>query len=891
MHGLRSINMATDVGSIFSKWVIDSSDITKSTKAVKGLGDQANNADKSGGGLLSTFSNFGNIVTGINQGIQLIQGFGRAVAAAAKDGLEFQSAFAGAMAQLDPQQIQQFQQPLRDLAIQLGQDTAYSATEAAIAMQELLKAGISVEDIMSGALSASLSLAAAGELNLGDAASFAANAMNQFGLEGKDVKLIADQLAGSAVATTADVSDMGQALNQVGAVAATLKVPFEDTNTALALLAQNGVKGSDAGTSLKTALLRLNPTTDEAADEMKRLGLEVFDAQGNLKPFRDIVGQLNEKFSNLTDEQSLASQAIIFGQDAIRASSILVKEGVAGWDEMAKAIASVDADDIASAKLNSLSGDLQILQGSTGTMRVELLDVFTPALRGATQWITEAVNKVTTWIGVNKAWLQSNISQAVEWLTVKVQEAIAWIQESVKEYGGWDVVINDLKESLLTFIGSLKLLSEGLGIVLRIGKDLYAYMSENLTNLFEVIIVIWSGNTDAIIEMFIRLKDRTVQLFNDFMWAILNPIDAVTNAMSAFGEKIHGWFGASTWIDDFETLHFESKRIFEMWANAVTSQVGRVRIEFDEFGTVIGAFREHTVSYTGAMVESIRKMVNESDKGVDALKGIWTPWLEFSADVLDRSTINFEATRARIASTMTGISIESKRAIQALKDLQKEALTDWLVNFIEKYNDGTAKWANNTRDILKSFENNYINVFTAMRLVMAEAVGNSWYTDGLEKMTYVTGLWSGSMTSKMRQVKDSALDAFNAIRETMEEAVGNSWFTDLSAKMIDTAEQLSNAVTGSMVAVIGPTSGPDANLPGGDILTPEDIAEISNMPSNLVDGSFDARPTLPQPQPSSASSPINVTVVETDVTPRRITEAVGRAVDIMMLRQRIEGVY
>lgn len=878
--------MATDVGSIFSKWIIDSSDVNKSSKAVTGLGDNANKADKQGGGLLSTFSKFGNVLTGINQGIQLVQGMGRALAAAAKDGLEFQAAFAGAMAQLDPQQIEEFKGPLRDLAIQLGQDTAYSATEAATAMQELLKAGISVEDIMSGALSASLSLAAAGELNLGDAASFAANAMNQFGLEGKDVKLIADQLAGSAVATTADVGDMGQALNQVGAVAATLKIPFEDTNTALALLAKNGVKGSDAGTSLKTALLRLNPTSKEAAAEMERLGINVFNAQGELKPMQEIVGLLNEKFSKLTDEQSLASQAIIFGQDAIRASSILVKEGTDGWESMANAIASVDADDIASAKLNSLAGDLQVLEGSTGTMRVEMLDAFTPALRGATQWLTEAVNRVTSWVGANKEWLQSNITVAVEKLTEKVQEIILWVNKAVEEYGGWDEVIKDVKGNIDTFIDALKLLADGIGIVLRIGKDLYGYMSENLTNLFEVIIVVWSGNTDAIIQMFINLKDRTLKLFDDFMWAILNPIEAVTGAMEKFGNKIHGWFGASTWIDDFERLHFESKRIFGRWADAVIHEVDRVKLEFNEFGEVIGVFRRNTISYTGDIVDNIRRMVDESGKGIDALKGIWTPWLEFSEDVLDRSTINFEATRSRIASTMTGISIESKRAIQALRDLQKEALTDWLINFIEKYNDGTQKWATNTADILKSFENDYINVWTAMRLVMAEAVGNSWYTDGLEKMERVTGQWSGTMKSRMNEVRDSARNAFAAIHETLDDAVGNSWFTDLSNKMITQAEKLSDSVSGSMVAVLDPRIGPNDPLPGGDVMRPGDARPEPFDPRIVTDF---------QPQeasnPAPSQGPVNVTVVETDVTPRKITAAVSRAFDLRAYRERFASVY
>lgn len=154
---------------------------------------------------------------------------------------------------------------LRDAALEAGADTVFSATEAAQAVEELGKAGVSTADTLSGGLTGSLDLAAAGGLAVGRAAEVAASALTQFGLAGKDVPHVADVLAAGAGKAQGSVEDMSQALNQSGLVASQMGLSLEETVGSLSSFASAGLVGSDAGTSFRSALLRLaNPTTRRA---------------------------------------------------------------------------------------------------------------------------------------------------------------------------------------------------------------------------------------------------------------------------------------------------------------------------------------------------------------------------------------------------------------------------------------------------------------------------------------------------------------------------------------------------------------------------------------------------------------------------------------------------
>jgi TP901 family phage tail tape measure protein len=282
---------------------------------------------------------------------------------------------------------------LRAAAIQAGQATVFSAGEAAKAEAELAKAGISTADILGGALRGALDLASAGSLDLAEAATIAANAMNTFGLSGGDVSHIADVLAAAANKSAADVHDLGLGLQQVGLVANQVGFSLEETVGLLAAFADRGLRGSDGATSLKTALQRLAAPTDKAAELMQDLGISMYDSSGQMVGAADIAGQLQDALKDLTPAQRNAALQTMFGSDAIRAANILYTEGARGVSDYINAVNDQGAaSDMASEKLNNLAGDLEQLRGSLETFAINAGSGAGGGLRPVVQSVTNLVN-------------------------------------------------------------------------------------------------------------------------------------------------------------------------------------------------------------------------------------------------------------------------------------------------------------------------------------------------------------------------------------------------------------------------------------------------------------------------------------------------------------------
>ncbi|CAN5212642.1 hypothetical protein BH09ACT6_BH09ACT6_05840 [soil metagenome] len=281
----------------------------------------------------------------------------------------------------------------RQAALDAGAGTVYSATEAANAIDELAKAGVSSADILGGGLKGALSLASAGSIDVADAASIAATAMTQFKVSGGDVGHVADLLAAGAGKAQGSVDDLSQALNQGGLVASQAGMSIEDTTGVLAAFASAGLLGSDAGTSMKTMLLALESPSVKAQGVMDQYGISVYDSSGKMLDFGGIAGQLKTKLGGLTDQQRNSALATIFGTDAVRAASILYDQGADGikkWND--KVNDSGYAAEMARLKLDNLRGDIEYLQGSIDSGLIESGSAANDVLRALVQTATNAVN-------------------------------------------------------------------------------------------------------------------------------------------------------------------------------------------------------------------------------------------------------------------------------------------------------------------------------------------------------------------------------------------------------------------------------------------------------------------------------------------------------------------
>lgn len=319
---------------------------------------------------------------------------------------------------------------LRDAAMAAGGATKFSAEEAAQGITNLAKAGVSTKDILDGGLDGALALAAAGSMEVADAAEIASAALVTFNLEGQDMTHVADLLAAGAGKAMGEVGDLGMALKMTGTVAAQTGLSIEETTATLAAMASRGLVGSDAGTSFKSFLQRLVPESDKAAKAMEEIGLKAYDAQGNFVGLETVAGQLRSGLNKLTQEQQASALKTIFGSDAVRAAAIIYEEGA---DGVAKWTDNVNdagyASEYAATLTDNLKGDVEKLTGALDTMFITAADGSNGPLRDIVQGLT-AVTDAANDANQGEGWLS--------WLSAPIIPDGSGQQTLLDKAFGWE---------------------------------------------------------------------------------------------------------------------------------------------------------------------------------------------------------------------------------------------------------------------------------------------------------------------------------------------------------------------------------------------------------------------------------------------------------------------
>lgn len=275
---------------------------------------------------------------------------------------------------------------LSKAALTVGRNIGYSAKEVAQGEEEMIKAGVSVKDILGGGLKGALDLAAAGQTDVATATTIAAPAMTQFKLQGKDIPHLADLLSAGADKALGSVEDLGYGLEQSGTTAHQMGLSVEQTVGTLAAFAQAGLIGERGGTTFKQMLLQLSAPTSVAQKLMDKLGISLYNANGQIKTMPQLADNLQKSLSGLTPAQRNAALGVIFGSRAIQGANILMADG---RTEIAKWISKVNdqgfAAGQASGKLDSLTGDVKKFKATLSTTFIQAGSPSQGALRELVQ--------------------------------------------------------------------------------------------------------------------------------------------------------------------------------------------------------------------------------------------------------------------------------------------------------------------------------------------------------------------------------------------------------------------------------------------------------------------------------------------------------------------------
>lgn len=288
---------------------------------------------------------------------------------------------------------------LTKVAKEMGSTTKFTATQAADALNYLALAGYNA-DKAAEVLPSVLNLAAAGGMDLAYASDLVTDAMASLNIEAnkQNVDDFGNKLAMAASKANANVSQLGEAILTVGGTAANLKGGTTELTTALGLLANVGIKSAEGGTHLRNIILSLQSPTDDATKLMQKLGLQVYDAQGNMRGLNEILGDLNGALDGMTQGQKDSIINQLFNKTDLAAVNGLLAAQGEQWDTLAAQIDSADGamGQMAETQIDNLQGAMTIMSSAFEGMQLAVYDELEPALTEAVKWGTDCISTLTS---------------------------------------------------------------------------------------------------------------------------------------------------------------------------------------------------------------------------------------------------------------------------------------------------------------------------------------------------------------------------------------------------------------------------------------------------------------------------------------------------------------
>ena len=456
---------------------------------------------------------------------------------------------------------------LSAIAQKMGAETKFSAIECGEALNYLALAGYNTEQ-MCDTLPTVLNLAAAGNFDLARASDMVTDAMSALGMGVNQADMMVDQMAKTASTTNTSVEQLGEGILKIGATAKSIKGGTAELNTALGILANNGIKGAEGGTHLRNVILALQSPMDQAAAQMDSLGVSVYDAEGNMRSLNDILGDLNRSMDGMTAAEKANIISTIFNKTDLAAVNALLASTGGEWDNLQQAIIDSGgaAQQMADTQLDNLQGQLTILKSALEGLAISMGKLLLPAIKTIVGGIQSFVD-----------WLNS--------LDERVKNVIVTVGLIVAAIGPVLIVVG----KVISAVGSIMTILPKLASIISTVKTAFGALNAVLAANPIILII---AAIAALVAAFIYLWNNCEE-FRQFwidLWENIKAIVAavgewLAQAWQAMGEAITTAWNA---ICEFFTTLWESIRnIFTTVVTAISEFLTNAWTVISETATTV----------------------------------------------------------------------------------------------------------------------------------------------------------------------------------------------------------------------------------------------------------------------------------------------------------------
>lgn len=463
---------------------------------------------------------------------------------------------------------------LRDFAKQMGATTKFTATQAGEALNYMALAGYDAQT-SAEMLPKVLDLAAAGAMDLGTASDMVTDAQTALGLSLDDTTVLIDQMAKTASSSNTSVSQLGDAILTIGATGRFVRGGITELNTALGILADNGIKASEGGNMLRRVLMRIAAPSEksEANKILKELGVSVYDAEGKMRSLAEFMPELSQKLSTLTEENRNAAISGIFGQYALAGANALLNTSAERWQELTEKI--VDSKDaakqMAEIQLETLPGQITILQSAISGLKTELYEKIAPTTSTFVKKLSEGFSNVVEEVKNGSiASAVSTLGGAIADLIVDGVDVFLENTENIRKFANGILRFTEKVGSALFYAGNVilpTLVKLGADIATNFIKSFSEFLSDSknitaieitISGIFTTLQEFFANNRDDLYNIFSTLFDLGIKFAGDLfllkrstIYSILS--EKILEIIKDLPNKINEWLsseGLNNTVDD-----------------------------------------------------------------------------------------------------------------------------------------------------------------------------------------------------------------------------------------------------------------------------------------------------------------------------------------------------